>query len=305
MAFPRISTFKTAEQFRQRLDELSLNLPFDEAIELGSAAPLNQPLKSVCGEIGNRWCILPMEGWDGTTDGRPTDLTRRRWKNFGLSGAKLMWGCEAVAVRPDGRANPNQLMINEQTMPDLIELRHILESAHREHIGTTDDLLIGLQLTHSGRFARPSDKKKMEPRVAYRHPILDARFGVNTDDAILSDDDLKRLIEDFIAASKLAQKAGYRWVDIKHCHGYLGHEMLSGFDRPGAFGGSFENRTRFLRDIVSGIRAEVPGLGIGCESVCLTSCRFSRDRRLNEQEFHRNSHPYRLCVWRRWHWPWN
>ncbi len=111
-------------------------------------------------------------------------------------------------------------------MPDLIELRHILESAHSEQIGTTDDLLIGLQLTHSGRFARPSDKKKMEPRVAYRHPILDARFGVNTDDAILSDDDLKRLIEDFIAASKLAQKAGYRWVDIKHCHGYLGHECF-------------------------------------------------------------------------------
>lgn len=263
MAFPRISTFKTADQFRNRLRELQLNLQFDEAIEPGSQAPLNQPLTSVCGPIGNRWCILPMEGWDGTTDGRPTDLTRRRWKNFGLSGAKLMWGCEAVAVRPDGRANPNQLMINEQTLPDLIELRDILESAHRERIGTTDDLLIGLQLTHSGRFARPSDKKKMEPRVAYRHPILDARFGVNTDEAILSDDDLKRLIEDFIAASKLAQKAGYRWVDIKHCHGYLGHEMLSGFDRPGAFGGSFENRTRFLRDIVLGIRAEVPGLGIG------------------------------------------
>ncbi len=162
-----------------------------------------------------------MEGWDGTTDGRPTELTRRRWKNFGLSGAKLMWGCEAVAVRPDGRANPNQLMINEQTMPDLIELRHILESAHSEQIGTTDDLLIGLQLTHSGRpICTSLRQKKMEPRVAYRHPILDARFGVNTDDAILSDDDLKRLIEDFIAASKLAQKAGYRWVDIKHCHGY-------------------------------------------------------------------------------------
>ncbi len=293
MAFPRISTFKTAEQFRQRLDELQLNLPFDGAIELGSVAPLNQPLKSVCGEIGNRWCILPMEGWDGTTDGRPTELTRRRWKNFGLSGAKLMWGCEAVAVRPDGRANPNQLMINEQTMPDLIELRHILESAHSEQIGTTDDLLIGLQLTHSGRFARPSDKKKMEPRVAYRHPILDARFGVNTDDAILSDDDLKRLIEDFIAASKLAQKAGYRWVDIKHCHGYLGHEMLSGFDRPGAFGGSFENRTRFLRDIVSGIRAEVPGLGIGVRVSVFDFVPFQPGPTAERTGVPSQSHPYR------------
>jgi 2,4-dienoyl-CoA reductase-like NADH-dependent reductase (Old Yellow Enzyme family) len=164
MAYPRVSTFKTAAQFRERLQELNLNLPFDETVQSGPESILEQPLNSVCGLIGNRWCILPMEGWDGTTDGRPTDLTRRRWTNFGLSGAKLIWGGEAVAVRPDGRANPNQLIINAQTLPDLIELREILENAHRENIGSTDDLLIGLQLTHSGRFARPLDKKKLEPQ---------------------------------------------------------------------------------------------------------------------------------------------
>ncbi len=56
-------------------------------------------------------------------DGRPTELTRRRWQRFGLSGAKLIWGGEAVAVRHDGRANPNQLMLNETTVGDLAELR--------------------------------------------------------------------------------------------------------------------------------------------------------------------------------------
>ena len=263
MAYPRISTFKTATQFQERLHELQLNLPFDEVVQSGPQSILEQQLNSVCGPIGNRWCILPMEGWDGTTDGRPTDLTLRRWKNFGLSGAKLIWGGEAVAVRPDGRANPNQLMINAQTLPDLINLREILENAHREHIGSTDDLLIGLQLTHSGRFARPFDKKKLEPQIAYRHPILDGKFGIKDDGPLMSDDDLRRLIDDFIAAAKLSAKAGYRWVDIKHCHGYLGHELLSGFDRAGDFGGSFENRTRFLREITAGIRAEAPGLGIG------------------------------------------
>ncbi len=263
MSFPRVSNLKTPLQFRQRLDELQLALPFDESLEIGDQAPLDQPLNSVCGSIGNRWCILPMEGWDGTTDGRPTDLTRRRWKNFGLSGAKLIWGGEAVAVRPDGRANPNQLLINSQTLGDLESLRILLERAHQEHIGHTDDLLIGLQLTHSGRFARPNDKRRLEPMIAYRHPLLDAKFGITSGDVLLSDDDLKRLIDDFILASRLAQQAGFRWVDIKHCHGYLGHELLSGFDRFGEFGGSFENRTRFLRNIVEGIRAEVPGLGIG------------------------------------------
>lgn len=263
MAYPRISTFKTAAQFRTRLAELQLDLPFDEEVGAGNDSVLAQPIPSVCGPIGNRWCILPMEGWDGTTDGRPSDLTRRRWQNFGLSGAKLMWGCEAVAVRPDGRANPNQLMINDQTLEEIESLRTLLESTHQQHFGTTNDLSVGLQLTHSGRFARPSDKRRMEPRVAYRHPLLDGRFGVTSDDCLLSDDDLKTLIDDFVQAAKLAQKTGFRWVDVKHCHGYLGHEMLSAYDRPGLFGGTFENRTRFLREIAAGIRSEAPGLGIG------------------------------------------
>jgi 2,4-dienoyl-CoA reductase-like NADH-dependent reductase (Old Yellow Enzyme family) len=263
MSFPRVSSLKTAELFRRRLDELGLALPFDETVQTGPAAPLSQPLSSVCGRIGNRWCILPMEGWDGTEDGRPTDLTRRRWKNFGLSGAKLMWGCEAVAVRADGRANPNQLVLHEGKLGDFVELRELLEGAHQQQFGTVDDLLVGLQLTHSGRFARPYDKRRMEPAAAYRHPILDSRFGVTTDDNLLSDDALLRLIEDFVAAARRAQRAGFRWVDIKHCHGYLGHELLSAYDRPGIFGGTFENRTRFLRNIVAGIRAEAPGLGIG------------------------------------------
>ena len=98
------------------------NLPFDEELQTGADSPLGQSIDSSTGTIGNRFTILPMEGWDGTTDGQPTDLTRRRWKNFGLSGAKLIWGGEAVAVQPEGRANPNQLMINDATLSGLEEL---------------------------------------------------------------------------------------------------------------------------------------------------------------------------------------
>jgi 2,4-dienoyl-CoA reductase-like NADH-dependent reductase (Old Yellow Enzyme family) len=123
--------------------------------------------------------------------------------------------------------------------------------------------LVGLQLTHSGRFSRPNDKKKLEPRIAYRHPFLDPRFGINDDKPLLSDDDIARLIEEFIVAAGRARKIGFAFVDVKHCHGYLGHEFLSAIDRPGKYGGSFENRTRFLREIVAGIRSEAPGLEIG------------------------------------------
>jgi NADPH2 dehydrogenase len=263
MSWPRVSALRTAEQFSSRLEQLGIQLPFDEELQSGSESVLAQPLTSVCGRIGNRWCILPMEGWDGTLDGRPSELTRRRWTRFGLSGAKLMWGCEAVAVRFDGRANPNQLVICEENLAELAALRQLLVDTHATAFGDTSDLLIGLQLTHSGRFARPLQGQPLQPAIAYRHPILDSRFGITSDSSLLSDDDLRRLIDDFIRAAVQAQRAGFTWVDIKHCHGYLGHELLSGFDRPGEFGGSFENRTRFLREITSGIRAAAPGLGIG------------------------------------------
>src|SRR5262245_25958751 len=168
-----------------------------------------------------------MEGWDGSEDGKPSDLTVRRWKHFGESGAKLIWGGEAVAVRHDGRANPNQLVSSDETNGELEKLRKILVAAHEERCGRSDDLLVGLQLTHSGRFARPNDKKRLEPRILYRHPILDRKFGVTNDDAILSDAEIDDLIGDFVRAAMRAEAAGFHFVDLKHCHGYLGHEFLS------------------------------------------------------------------------------
>ncbi len=264
MIYHRIASLKTAEAFRSYLTQLGVSLPFDEQVLVGPNAPLAWPYTLKNGfTVGNRFAILPMEGWDGTRDGRPTELTIRRWQRFGLSGAKLIWGGEAVAVRPDGRANPNQLMINKQTLSDLAALRETLVAAHKAHFGCSDDLLVGLQLTHSGRFARPDNKMGLQPRILYHHPILDRRFGLSADAPVMSDDEIARLVDDFVQAAYLARQAGFAFVDIKHCHGYLGHEFLSAGDRPGRYGGSFENRTRFLREVVTGIRVEAPGLEIG------------------------------------------
>jgi 2,4-dienoyl-CoA reductase-like NADH-dependent reductase (Old Yellow Enzyme family) len=261
-AYRRVAQLKTAEEFRAHLASLGIELPFDEELHHGPEAPLARPGVVDGATIGNRFAILPMEGWDGTRDGRPSELTRRRWRRFGASGAKLIWGGEAIAVRADGRANPNQLLINEDALADLARLRETLVGEHRRCLGRTDDLLIGLQLTHSGRFARPNDKGRLEPVLLYRHPLLDRKFGVPADHPVLSDSDVSRLVDDFVRAAKQSQRAGFAFVDIKHCHGYLGHEFLSAVDRPGRYGGSFENRTRFLREVVAGIRAEAPGLGV-------------------------------------------
>lgn len=261
--YRRIATLKTADAFADYLSQLGVELQFDRELQSGADSPLGQNYQLDDVTIGNRFSILPMEGWDGTTDGRPSDLTIRRWKHFGLSGAKLIWGGEAVAVRNDGRANPNQLISNDQTTADLENLRQMLVDAHKEKCGTTDDLLIGLQLTHSGRFARPNDKKKLEPRILYRHPLLDKKFGITSDDAIFTDAEIDDLLGDFARAAVRAEAAGFTFVDLKHCHGYLGHEFLSATTRPGRYGGSFENRTQFLRGLIAAVRRDAPSLQIG------------------------------------------
>ena len=254
----RIPSLKTVADFRAHVAQLGLELPCEDAIVSGAASPLAQPAAvPINGKIiGNRIAIQPMEGWDGTATGGITDDVRRRWQRFGESGAKLICGGEAMAVQSDGRANPRQLVINDANRAGLAELREVLIRAHQERFGRTDDLVIGFQLTHSGRFCRPNDSRRLEPRVAYRHPLLDAKFSVTSDAQVLSDAEVEKLIGDYVTAARMAAEAGADFVDLKHCHGYLLHEFLSAYTRPGKYGGSFENRTRVLREIVGGIRAD-------------------------------------------------
>ena len=204
-----------------------------------------------------------MEGWDGTPDGKPTELTRRRWRRFGRAGAGLIWGGEAVAVSHEGRANPNQLVIADHTQNDLAQLRQILLDEHRAMVGSNADPMIGLQLTHSGRYCRPNVHHRNEPRILYHHPILDRRLGLPADYPLLTDGEIEKVVEDFHRAVAKVADLGFDFVDIKHCHGYMAHEILSAHTRPGRYGGSFENRTRFLRAVVQGARSLAPNLAIG------------------------------------------
>jgi 2,4-dienoyl-CoA reductase-like NADH-dependent reductase (Old Yellow Enzyme family) len=257
-----VASLKTVAALRTHLAASGIPLELDDRLAAPAESPLAQPIDVDGVRVGNRFCILPMEGWDGTADGEPSELTRRRWRNFGISGAKLIWGGEAVAVRHDGRANPNQLLLVPRTQKAIASLRDDLVSAHRERFGAAadGDLHLGLQLTHSGRFSKPNTNDRPEPLPACPHPALDRRFpdGVR----VLSDGDLDRLVDEFIAAARLAWDAGYAFVDVKACHGYLGHDLLGARAREGAYGGPIENRTRFMRRIIEGIRAELPRLGI-------------------------------------------
>jgi 2,4-dienoyl-CoA reductase-like NADH-dependent reductase (Old Yellow Enzyme family) len=138
-----------------------------------------------------------------------------------------------------------------------------LVNEHKDHFGQVDDLMVCLQLTHSGRFCRPNVKTKLEPKILYHHPLLDKIFNVDPESFVLTDEEISDLIGYYIRAAKRAQTIGFDFVDVKHCHGYLGHEFLSAVNRPGKYGGSYDNRTRFMQEIVTGIKSECPGLKIG------------------------------------------
>ena len=217
---------------RARLVELGVDLPLADPPAVGALA---RPMEVAGRTAPNRLAILPMEGWDGTDDGRPTDLVRRRWARFGSSGAGLVWGGEAFAVTPDGRANPHQLCRGPASGDDLAELRALLAS----------DQVAGLQLTHSGRWA-------LDPRPGRAEARLDARrTGPGWTDA-----ELDALADDYAASALVAQAAGFDFVDVKACHGYLQHELLG---RPGAL----EERARPLRTAIDRVRAAAPGLPVG------------------------------------------
>ncbi len=260
--FLHLGGVRDVQTFRRYLKEQELTIPCDEEVFAGDDSPLGQPLTLNGFKIGNRFTIHPMEGWDGTAAGEPSEHTFHRWRNFGLSGAKLIWGGEAVAVSHDGRANPNQLLLNEYTRNSLARLRDVLIDEHRLLTGSADDLLVGLQLTHSGRYCRPNEKTRAEPRILYHHPLLDRRVGIDESYPVLTDDEIRQIIENFHKAARVSEELGFDFVDVKHCHGYLGHEFLSAHTREGDYGGGFENRTRFLREVVEGIRSLAPGLKI-------------------------------------------
>lgn len=223
-------------------------------------APLFQPLSIGNRTVGNRLVVLPMEGCDGTLDGRPDELTFRRYRRFGAGGAKIIWG-EATAVQPDGRANPRQLLINVQTESDLSRMLEECRQAHRETFGQTEDLLVGLQLTHSGRYScvrsQPVMPDPLLDRVT-RDPVTKEVLAPNY--PILTDDELRRIQDAFVVAAVRAASIGFDFIDLKQCHRYLLSELLAAKTRPGPYGGSLENRTRMIRELIGRIRQEAPNL---------------------------------------------
>jgi 2,4-dienoyl-CoA reductase-like NADH-dependent reductase (Old Yellow Enzyme family) len=253
----RYFKYKSPEEMVADAASLGLELSLSNDFSV-----LFQPISIGPHTAGNRLAIQPMEGCDGTLDGFPDELTYRRYRRFGAGGAKLIWA-EATAIADSARMNPRQLWLNDKTASAIEDMLASAKTAHHEACGTDADLVIGLQLTHSGRFSF------QKPLLATHDLILDPltvdkSTGKTIDDSypLLTDDDLKRIEDQYLVAAKLSAKIGVQFIDLKQCHRYLLSELLAAKNRPGDYGGSLENRTRLIRNIIGRVKSELPDLTI-------------------------------------------
>ncbi len=212
---------------------------------------LDTPLKIHGKEIPNRVLFQPMEGCDGEENGAVGELTRRRYLRFAKSGAGIIW-FEATAVSAEGRANPRQLYLNEQTKDSYKKLVDEIRKTAKEEAGF--EPLIIVQLTHSGRFSKPNGTP--EPIVAYRNELWETGRE-NQPYTVATDEYLRTIPEKYAVAAKLAQEVGFDGIDVKCCHGYLFNELLSAYEREGEFGGKFENRSKLFFDCVDAVKQSV------------------------------------------------
>lgn len=230
--------YSTIDELKGKIDELGLkNLPFSDDVScLGDSVKVGERV------VPNRIAIQPMEGCDGTASGEPDELTVRRYDRFAESGAGLVWA-EAVAIVEEGRANPRQLYITENNIDAFKKMNDRIRELSMKKNGFAP--IIIMQATHSGRYSKPTGVPA--PLIAYNNPIFEGENPIDKS-RIISDDKLFALEEQYGKAAKMAEEAGFDGIDVKCCHRYLNSELLSAFTRDGAFGGSFDNRTRLLRN---------------------------------------------------------
>lgn len=231
--------YKTLEDVKAKAAELGLTLPFAEDTH-ALATPLT--VRNI--PFPNRMGIAPMEGADSLPDGSPSDYTTRRYVKEAVGGAAIIW-FEAISIVEEGRSSQTQLLLTKDNLAAYQKLTAAVKESGMKANGYAPYLI--LQANHSGRYSNPDNKPA--PMIAYRHPELE-QYRIADDSCIVSDDYLKGLEEKFGEAAALAKQAGFDAVDIKSCHGYLLAELSSAYTRPGPYGGSYENRTRLLKNAI-------------------------------------------------------
>lgn len=204
----------------------------------------------------NRLCVNPMEGGDADADGGPSTLTFRRYKRYAEGGAGIIW-VEATAVTEGGKGRPRQLHLNEESVESFSQLVDLIKKSSRFANVEPGGPVAVIQLTHSGRQSAP--RGRPEPVIARHSDLLEDNSNLSRDYPVISDAELGELKQDFVRAAGLAARAGFDAVDVKACHGYLLHELLTAYEsRNSRYRGEFTRRTKFLLDVLEEIKKEFP-----------------------------------------------
>jgi 2,4-dienoyl-CoA reductase-like NADH-dependent reductase (Old Yellow Enzyme family) len=246
---------KSFKSLKNKIAKLGLDLPVSENFDI-----LKRPVTIGKLTAPNSLAIHPMEGFDSEPSGGPGELTARRYTRYAAGGAGLLW-FEACSVMHEGRSNPRQLHINKKNVADYAILVKKVRRAAKDAIGNKQRPVLILQLTVSGRYSNPDGTPR--PIIAHHSPILDPLYNLPSSYPLITDNELDELQQSYVKAALLAEKAGFDGVDIKSCHRYLVSELLASFTRENSrYGGSFENRTRFLTETIAKVKEAAPGLEV-------------------------------------------
>lgn len=209
-------------------------------------------------QLANRVFVSPMCQYSGT-DGLANDWHFVHLGSRAVGGAGVVM-TEATAVLPEGRLSPQDLGIWSD---DHIEpLARIVRFIHGQ------GSVAGMQLAHAGRKAsthRPWAGSGAAPESAGGWKKVVAPSALAFADhypmpQALTAGGIREIVAAFAAAARRAFQAGFRVIEIHAAHGYLLHEFLSPLSnqRQDGYGGSFENRTRLLREVVAAVRSAWP-----------------------------------------------
>ncbi len=200
---------------------------------------LLSPLKIGTRVSPNRFFIQAMECTDADADGNPSELTYKRYENLfrGESGVITL---EAISITHESRSRLNQLMIMPENLKPLKNFVKKMKEIN-------PNLLFIFQLTHSGELSNPDFSRRVTVKP------LPGKGG-----ELMTEEDVLKIIDDFVLAAKIAHEAGADGIDMKLCHGYLGSQILRPYnDKKWKYGGSWENRRQFAFDLYEKIQRAV------------------------------------------------
>ena len=206
--------------------------------------------------FANRIWVSPMCQYSAR-DGVVGDWHMAHLSSFATGGTGLIVA-EATGVVPEGRISIG--------CPGLYNDEQIAAWKHINDFVHTQGVKIGIQLAHAGRKAGTtlpgSDHTMATPEEGGWQAVAPSAiaFPGYPEPRELTRDEIKSLVHSFGNAAKNAVAAGFDLVEIHAAHGYLIHSFYSPLSntRTDEYGGSYENRTRFLKEIVEEVRAAIP-----------------------------------------------